>query len=79
MVIRRRRKVKLFFFFSKLVILQDVAIVIISPKYVSQTVVLSSYSLLRVCVRSTEGNVAAFTASDVQHFPKLTDESEWRN
>lgn len=68
-----------FFFFFKLVILQDVAIVIISPKYVSQTVVLSSYSLLRVYVRSTEGNVAAFTASGVQHFPKLTDESEWRN
>lgn len=75
-----RRKVKLFFFFFfKLVILQDVAIVIISPKYMSQTVVLPSYSLLRVCVRSTEGNVAAFTASGVQHFPKLTDESEWGN
>lgn len=44
----------------------------------SQTVVLSSYSLLYVCVRSPEGNVTAFTESGVQHFPELSDQNKWR-
>jgi len=78
MVILGRRK-RQFFFFFKRVILQDVATVIISPKYMSQMVLLSSYSLLYVCVRSTEGNMTAFTDSGVQHFPKLSDQSKWRN
>lgn len=55
------------------------ATVIICPKYMSQMVVLSSYSLLYVCVRSTEGNVTAFTDSGGNTFPKLSDQSKWRN
>lgn len=61
-----------------MVILQDVATVIISTKYMSQMVVLPSYSLLYVCVRSAEGSVGASTCGGLQHFPKLSDQSKWR-
>lgn len=76
MAILGRRKSNIFFY---MVILQDVATVISSPEYMSQMVVLSSYSLLYVSVRSTEGSVGAFTCGRLQHFPKLSDQSKWRN
>lgn len=56
-VICERRRKTLVHFFFKMVILQDVATVTITPKYMSQTVVLSAYSLLCVCLRSTAGDV----------------------
>lgn len=40
-----------------MVTLQDVATVTITPKYMSQMVVLSAYSSLCVCIRSTAGDV----------------------
>lgn len=35
--------------------------------------------LFCVCARGTEGNATTFTGTGAQHFPKLSDQSTWRN
>lgn len=73
MAILGRRKSQLYFIFLLTGHFTGCGCSYYQSQYMSQMVVLSSYSLLCVCMRSSEENVTAFTGNGVQHFPKFSD------